>query len=87
MEHSLEHLKQQLEQSERQKECALCENRRLQDDLTSAIKDCHAARRDQETNRQEVDNLKRQLQQYCNEVKRAEELLMKKVSSNFLEEH
>lgn len=79
LEHGIEHLKEELDQCERQKDAAVRENRRLQDDLASAIKDCHTARRELGNEKQEVDNLKRQLQQYVNEVKRAEELLMKKV--------
>lgn len=80
LERDVEHLREELEKCENQREAFKRENRRLQDDLTSAVKDCHLARRQLENEKKEVENLKRQLQQYVNEVKRAEELLFKKVS-------
>lgn len=78
LEREVEKLKDDLQQCEFQKEALIRENRRLQDDLSSAAKDCITARRELEIEKQDVENLKKQLQQYVAEVKKAEELLTKK---------
>lgn len=83
LEREIEHLKGELQQCERQKESFIRENRRLQDDLACAAKDCLSARRELEIEKDDVEKLKKQLQQYVAEVKKAEELLSKKVSTMF----
>lgn len=73
-------MKEEIEQLDLQKQALARENRRLQDDLAAATKDCLTARRELDMDKQDVENLKKQLQQYVTEVKKAEELLTKKVS-------
>jgi centrosomal protein CEP135 len=54
-------------------------DRRLHSDLASLTEDCRRANSDLEASRQEVENLKRQLQEYVSEVRRVEEMLANKV--------
>nr|CAD7605616.1 unnamed protein product [Timema genevievae] len=75
VERSVESLHQELEAAQRSRDSALRENRRLQDDLAAAIQDCRVANHSLEESRQEVENLKRQLQDYVDEVRRVEEIL------------
>lgn len=53
--------------------------RRLHSDLASLAEDCRRANNDLEASRQEVENLKHQLQEYVSEVRRVEEMLARKV--------
>ena len=54
-------------------------DRLLHSDLAKLTEDCRRACCDRESSRQEVENLKLQLQGYVSEVKRAEEMLARKV--------
>jgi centrosomal protein CEP135 len=80
LEQAIERMRQDMEQSERCKEQLMRENRRLNDELTVAVKDVHSCRCELELEKQEVENMRRQLQQYVCEVKRVEELLSQKDS-------
>lgn len=53
--------------------------RRLQNDLSSVTCDCRDARKELDLAKREVEDLKRQLQQYVAEVKRTEDLISQKV--------
>ncbi|KAK6637475.1 hypothetical protein RUM44_007892 [Polyplax serrata] len=88
LERDFERMKEEIEQLDLQKQALARENRRLQDDLAAATKDCLTARRELDMDKQDVENLKKQLQQYVTEVKKAEELLTKKESErNQMLEH
>jgi hypothetical protein len=54
-------------------------DRLLHSDLAKLTEDCRRANSDLECSRQEVENLKLQLQGYVSEVRRVEELLARKV--------
>ncbi|KAJ8949721.1 hypothetical protein NQ318_013590 [Aromia moschata] len=60
------------------KECALNENRRLQNDLASISCECMDAKKQLDLFRRQVEDLKRQLQHYVAEVKRTEDLITQK---------
>ncbi|EFN60929.1 Centrosomal protein of 135 kDa [Camponotus floridanus] len=60
------------------RENAIQENRKLQDDLAAMTCEVQNLQREQETSRAECYDLKRQLQTYVSEVRRAEELLNRK---------
>jgi hypothetical protein len=53
--------------------------RRLQDDLTSALKDCKISQKKLVLAQKEVEDLKQRLQNYVSEVQRVEEVLAQKV--------
>jgi hypothetical protein len=53
--------------------------RLLHSNFANVTEDCRQARSDLEASHQEVENLKRQLQEYVSEVRQVEELLAKKV--------
>jgi len=55
--------------------------RRLQDDLSAALKDCKISQRDLDAAQKEVEDLKQRLQNYVSEVQRIEDLLSQKVKS------
>lgn len=61
------------------RENAIQENRKLQDDLAAVTCEVRNMQRELETSRAECYDLKRQLQTYVSEVRRAEELLNRKV--------
>jgi uncharacterized membrane protein len=56
-----------------------CIYRRLQDDLTSALKDCKISQKKLVLAQKEVEDLKQRLQNYVSEVQRVEEVLAQKV--------
>lgn len=68
------------------RENAIQENRKLQDDLAAVTCEVRNMQRELETSRAECYDLKRQLQTYVSEVRRAEELLNRKVEfrKNFI---
>ncbi|XP_066590884.1 centrosomal protein of 135 kDa isoform X2 [Prorops nasuta] len=74
----IENVQRQLETSSSDRENAIQENRRLQDDLASVSCEVRTLHRELETSRAEASDLKRQLQTYVSEVRRAEELLNRK---------
>lgn len=61
------------------RENAIQENRKLQDDLAAVTCEVRNMQRELEASRAEAYDLKRQLQTYVSEVRRAEELLNRKV--------
>lgn len=75
----METLRQELEAMKRTRDSTLQENRRLQSDLAAATCDCRDSRRELETCKRQVDDLKTQLQHYVAEVKRTEDLISNKV--------
>ncbi|XP_074095969.1 centrosomal protein of 135 kDa isoform X2 [Cotesia typhae] len=84
-ERQLRNLQMELENSSRQmaaaatdRDNALMENRRLQDDLAAVTCEFRTLQRELEASKAESHDLKRQLQTYVSEVRRAEELLNRK---------
>ncbi|XP_030747273.1 centrosomal protein of 135 kDa-like isoform X2 [Sitophilus oryzae] len=71
-------LDQDLQKERRLKEAALLENKRLQNELSSVTADCRDARNELEICKRQIEDLKRQLQQYVAEVKRTEDLISQK---------
>ncbi|XP_071559650.1 uncharacterized protein [Temnothorax nylanderi] len=74
----METLQRQFEAASVDRENAIQENRKLQDDLAAATCEVRNMQRELETSRAECYDLKRQLQTYVSEVRRAEELLNRK---------
>nr|XP_022912788.1 centrosomal protein of 135 kDa isoform X2 [Onthophagus taurus] len=74
----VQNLQRELESSKRARELALEENRRLQDDLTSCTRDNKRVQNDLDIAKRQVDDLRRQLQHYVAEIKRAEDLISQK---------
>ncbi|XP_076257310.1 centrosomal protein 135kDa isoform X2 [Rhynchophorus ferrugineus] len=74
----LSHLEQEFDRERRLKEAALLENKRIQNDLTCVTADCRDARTELEICKRQIEDLKRQLQQYVSEVKRTEDLISQK---------
>ncbi|KAG7197911.1 hypothetical protein KM043_016151 [Ampulex compressa] len=74
----MENLRRQLDAASSDRENAIQENRRLQDDLAAVTCEVRNLQRELETSRAESYDLKRQLQTYVSEVRRAEELLNRK---------
>lgn len=72
-------LQRQFEAASADRENAIQENRKLQDDLAAVTCEVRNMQRELETSRAECYDLKRQLQTYVSEVRRAEELLNRKV--------
>lgn len=75
----MENLQRQLQTVSYDRDNAIQENRRTQDDLAAATSEVRNLQRELETSRGESFDLKRQLQTYVSEVRRAEELLNRKV--------
>lgn len=73
-------MQRQFEAASVDRENAIQENRKLQDDLAAVTCEVRNLQRDLETSRAECYDLKRQLQTYVSEVRRAEELLNRKVN-------
>ncbi|XP_071453022.1 centrosomal protein of 135 kDa-like isoform X1 [Hetaerina americana] len=78
LQQEIDRLQQELSACKAQKENAIRENRRIQDDLASLTNDCRITHRELEDSRREVEDLKLQLQGYVDEVRRIEELLARK---------
>ncbi|XP_076249280.1 uncharacterized protein LOC143188743 [Calliopsis andreniformis] len=78
MQLELENLQRQLQTTGYDRENAIQENRRVQDDLAAVTCEVRNLQRELETSRAESFDLKRQLQTYVSEVRRAEELLNRK---------
>ena len=75
----MESVQRQFEAASVDRENAIHENRKLQDDLAALTCEMRNMQRELETSRAECYDLKRQLQTYVSEVRRAEELLNRKV--------
>lgn len=75
----MENLQRQLQTVSYDRDNAIQENRRTQDDLAAVTSEVRNLQRELETSRGESFDLKRQLQTYVSEVRRAEELLNRKV--------
>ncbi|XP_011883028.1 PREDICTED: centrosomal protein of 135 kDa [Vollenhovia emeryi] len=74
----METMQRQFEAATVDRENAIQENRKLQDDLAAVTCEVRNMQRELETSRAECYDLKRQLQTYVSEVRRAEELLNRK---------
>lgn len=74
----METVQRQFEAASVDRENAIQENRKLQDDLAAVTCETRNMQRELETSRAECYDLKRQLQTYVSEVRRAEELLNRK---------
>ncbi|KAL6426094.1 hypothetical protein ACFW04_008989 [Cataglyphis niger] len=74
----LETVQRQLKATSMDRENAIEENRKLQDDLAAMTCEVQNLQRELETSRAECYDLKRQLQTYVSEVRRAEDLLNRK---------
>lgn len=81
----METLQRQFEAATADRENAIQENRKLQDDLAAVTCEVRNMQRELETSRAECYDLKRQLQTYVSEVRRAEELLNRKVVSTLFD--
>jgi len=84
----METVQRQFEAASVDRENAIQENRKLQDDLAAVTCEVRNMQRELETSHAECFDLKKQLQTYVSEVRRAEELLNRKVDleSNFINE-
>lgn len=84
----METVQRQFEAASVDRENAIQENRKLQDDLAAVTCEVRNMQRELETSHAECFDLKKQLQTYVSEVRRAEELLNRKVElkSNFINE-
>ncbi|XP_008547784.1 centrosomal protein of 135 kDa isoform X2 [Microplitis demolitor] len=78
MQMELENNNRQLAGANADRDNAVMENRRLQDDLAAVTCEIRTLQRELEASRAESHDLKRQLQTYVSEVRRAEELLNRK---------
>ncbi|XP_057321420.1 centrosomal protein of 135 kDa isoform X2 [Microplitis mediator] len=78
MQMELENNNRQLAAANADRDNAVMENRRLQDDLAAVTCEIRTLQRELEASRAESHDLKRQLQTYVSEVRRAEELLNRK---------
>ncbi|XP_078052168.1 uncharacterized protein LOC144478274 [Augochlora pura] len=78
MQLEMENYQRQLQTSTYDRENAIQENRRIQDDLAACTCEVRNMQRELEASRAESFDLKRQLQTYVSEVRRAEELLNRK---------
>ncbi|XP_076297587.1 uncharacterized protein LOC143217320 isoform X2 [Lasioglossum baleicum] len=78
MQLEVENVQRQLQTTTRDRENAIQENRRIQDDLAACTCEMRNLQREFEASRAESFDLKRQLQTYVSEVRRAEELLNRK---------
>ncbi|XP_026666528.1 centrosomal protein of 135 kDa-like isoform X2 [Ceratina calcarata] len=78
MQLEVENLQRQLHTSSYDRENAIQENRRIQDDLAAATCEVRNLQRELEASRAESFDLKKQLQTYVTEVRRVEELLNRK---------
>ncbi|XP_046487529.1 centrosomal protein of 135 kDa isoform X1 [Neodiprion pinetum] len=78
MEVEINNLQRQLASTSMDRENAIRENSRIQDDLAAVTCECRNLQRELEASRAESHDLKRQLQTYVTEVRRAEELLNRK---------
>ncbi|XP_015438396.1 PREDICTED: centrosomal protein of 135 kDa-like [Dufourea novaeangliae] len=78
MQLEMENLQRQLQTGTYDRENAIQENRRIQDDLAACTCEVRNLQRELEASRAESFDLKRQLQTYVSEVRRAEELLNRK---------
>ncbi|XP_076646468.1 uncharacterized protein LOC143355509 isoform X2 [Halictus rubicundus] len=78
MQLEVENFQRQLQTTTYDRENAIQENRRIQDDLAACTCEVRNLQRELEASRAESFDLKRQLQTYVSEVRRAEELLNRK---------
>ncbi|XP_036150015.1 centrosomal protein of 135 kDa isoform X2 [Monomorium pharaonis] len=78
MQLEMETVRRQFEAASVDRENAIQENRKVQDDLAAATCEVRNMQRELEISRAECYDLKRQLQTYVSEVRRAEELLNRK---------
>nr|XP_034195948.1 centrosomal protein of 135 kDa isoform X3 [Osmia lignaria] len=78
MQLEVENLQRQLHTASYDRENAIQENQRVQDDLAAVTCEVRNLQRELDASRAECSDLKRQLQTYVGEVRRAEELLNRK---------
>ncbi|XP_051170534.1 centrosomal protein of 135 kDa-like isoform X2 [Leptopilina boulardi] len=78
MQIDMDNLQRQITSSSMDRENAIQENMRLQDDLAAVTCELRTLQRELEASRAESFDLKKQLKTYVSEVRRVEELLMKK---------
>lgn len=83
MQMEMEIHQRQLAAASTDRDNAAQENRRLQDDLAAVTCEIRTLQRELEASRAESYDLKRQLQTYVSEVRRAEELINRKVRLYF----
>lgn len=79
MQLEVENLQRQLHTASYDRENAIQENQRVQDDLAAVTCEVRNLQRELDASRAECSDLKQQLQTYVGEVRRAEELLNRKV--------
>lgn len=82
----IENYKRQLSTASNDREHAIQENRKLQDDLAAVLCDVRRLETDLQSARSESCDLKHQLQIYTSQVRRAEEQLNRKVCFVFYHE-
>lgn len=68
-------MQQELHDLHAAKDALLAENRRLQDNLSAAVKDCFQSNNELQSAKTEVEDLKVRLQSYVSEVRRIEDIL------------
>ncbi|XP_065343330.1 centrosomal protein of 135 kDa isoform X2 [Cloeon dipterum] len=88
LQRELDRLRKELEQATKVQKSSESEIKRLQDDLSTALKDCKISQRDLNSAQREVEDMKQRLQNYVAEVQRIENLLANKEEDrNALLEH
>ncbi|CAB3370963.1 Hypothetical predicted protein [Cloeon dipterum] len=88
LQRELDRLRKELEQTTKVQKSSESEIKRLQDDLSTALKDCKISQRDLNSAQREVEDMKQRLQNYVSEVQRIENLLANKEEDrNALLEH
>lgn len=79
MQIDMDNLQRQMTSSSMDRENAIQENMRLQDDLAAVTCELRTLQRELDASRAESFDLKKQLKTYVSEVRRIEEILTKKV--------
>ncbi|KAI5748126.1 kinesin-like protein KIN-7O isoform X1 [Diaphorina citri] len=74
----MEHLRAEIRDLEVERNNALCENKRLQMDLYQATQEALHSKRLLDATNTDVEELKRQVQQYCCDVKQMDDMLNRK---------
>lgn len=74
----MEHLRSEIRDLETERNNALCENKRLQNDMYQATQDALRSKRLLDSTKTEMEELKCQVQQYANELHHMEDHLCKK---------
>ena len=81
----IDNLQRQLQSSNAERDSSMQETRRLADDLAAVSCEIRTMQKELEASKSEAHDLKRQLQTYVSEVRRAEELIGHKVRVYFFE--